>query len=431
MRFFWLLLFFLNVSSFAFAQEKKLNHVYLFDIASSINPSTFDYLEKGFQKIQKPDALILIKLNTPGGLVSTTKKILTLMGQSPYPIALWVTPEGASATSAGAIIASGAHYLFMSPGTNIGASTPVSLNKEIQGDLRNKAVNDLVALTTSLAKARGHNPAPFKRMIETGASYQSQQAIKEKIIDSQLNNLSELPTKISQKVITLGGQKKTFLLSPQFTVHPVEMSLGLRLLNILANPSLAYILFILGAGLIYLELQAPGGFIAGGIGAVALIMAGIGFQVLPLNLGALALIVLAFVLFILEVYITSYGILSLGGLAALISGSLFLFRSDEGHVVLKKSLIFSTAGGVGCFLLFLLLFLLRDFRKKPDSIFQLQGEKATVINQLPSGLYQVKVAGEIWKAQSQESFQIGEQVLVLGKDAQHLKLQIKRIDPLT
>ena len=150
------------------------------NINSSINTSTLDYLEHSFKKVKNYEApLVLIKLNTPGGFVTTTKDIMTLIGDVDFPVVIWITPEGASATSAGAIISSSAHFLFMSEGTNIGAATPIGLGKDIeQKDAKSKAVNDLVALTQSLSEARGRDPIGFGKMISEAKSYKTQEDLK-------------------------------------------------------------------------------------------------------------------------------------------------------------------------------------------------------------------------------------------------------------
>ena len=289
-----------------FAKEHKrekylISSILVMNIDSTINPATANYLQTGFQKAQNEGhQLILIKLNTPGGLVTTTKDILTQIGKAPIPVAIWITPEGASATSAGAIIASGAHFLFMQNGTNMGAATPVTMKEDMGKDLRSKAINDLTALTSSLAKARGRNGEPFKKMIEEAASYGADEALEKKMINSLAHNLNDILSFLKTAQTTIQGKKYQVSMPHRPKVSDFDMDLVQKILNIFAHPSVAYILFLLGAALLYFELQAPGGFIAGAIGAICLLLAGIGLQVLPLNWGAMGLIVLAFILFSLD-----------------------------------------------------------------------------------------------------------------------------------
>ncbi len=392
---------------------QKIAH---FHIKSSINPATLNYLENSFQKAGQEKAdLFVITLNTPGGLVTTTKEILTLFGESTIPLVVWVRPAGASATSAGAIIASAAHFLFMGQGTNIGAATPVSLGKDNNqsSDKHKKAVNDLTALVVSLSETHGRNPKPFREMIEKASSFSSQEAKKRKLINGLANSQEEIIQQLESKAFSLQG--KTFILSfknPEWTEYP--MDLGQEILNTFANPSTAYILFLIGAALLYLELQAPGGFIAGALGTFSLIMAGIGFQVLPLNMGALGLIVLSFVLLAMEVSITSYGILALGGLASLITGSLFLFRTDDAYLQFSATLVYSTVAALSVFLGFILILFLKDQKNIGREKFNsLVGHKAQVIGEIPCAEnnffhYQVKVGGEVWKAKSHRILRIGD-----------------------
>ncbi|MBI2602965.1 MAG: nodulation protein NfeD [Deltaproteobacteria bacterium] len=397
-----------------------INKILGLTIDSSINPGTYNYLMSGFEKAKLEGyQAILIRLDTPGGLVSTTKDILTLIGDSNILTIVWITPEGASASSAGAIIASGAHVLAMSPGTNFGAATPIQMSQDIeQGDMRKKAINDLVALVQSLSESRGRNAELFGKMIEEAASYKSKEALENNLIDYLVSTEQELLEKMNDRKVTILGQEYKLATHSATISVSHEMDLGQQLLNTLASPGLAYVLFLLGAALLYLEFQAPGGFIAGSIGALCLLLAGIGFQVLPLNFGALGLIVLSFIMFILEAYITSYGLLSIAGLAALLAGSLFLFRTDEAYMSVSRSLVFSSVGVVALFLAGLGIYFLRDLRrhKLPKNYYSLIGKKGTIVTILPTEdgqhFYQMRIAGEIWKARSEQEYHVGDHCTV-------------------
>ena len=212
-----------------------VNQILELSVDSSINPAVYNYLSSGYKKAKEENyQLLLIKLNTPGGLVSTTKQILALIGESDIPTVIWVTPEGASATSAGAIIASGAHVLMMSKGTNIGAATPIQLSQDIkEGDAKNKAVNDLVALVQGLAKARGRNPEGFAKMISEAASFDSTEAMEKKLIDGVVSTRAELLNFISgRNIIHKGVSYKLSAENPNFDL--LEMDLGQKLLNVFA-----------------------------------------------------------------------------------------------------------------------------------------------------------------------------------------------------
>lgn len=410
--------------------EIQVDRILALSIDSAITPASYGYLKEGFKTAEKNQYdLIQISLNTPGGLVSTTKKILTLFGDSNIPVAIWIKPEGSSATSAGAIIASAAHILSMSDGTNIGAATPIEMNGDIKSkDLRAKAINDLVALVSSLAKTRGRNHQLFAEMISKASSFESQQAKKKNLIDFIANTNNEFLKNINGMEIKLKGKNyKVNSTSPE--VVPFKMDMGLSLLEIFANPGTAYILFMIGAALLYLELQAPGGLIAGSIGAVCLVLAGIGFQVLPLNMGALGLIILSFVLFIIEIYVTSYGILSIGALVALISGSLFLYRTDDAYITMSKSLIFSTVAAIALFIIFIAVYMIRDHKNIGKTTFNdMVDQRGEVLSFLDEDegtyFYQMKVNGEIWKVKSSKELEIGEHYTVLEHDQDKMILTV-------
>ncbi|OUR97192.1 hypothetical protein A9Q84_12765 [Halobacteriovorax marinus] len=422
-----LTIFVFNFFSSVIASELQINKILNLEIEAPIGPATYNYLKVGFEKANTLQSdLILIELNTPGGLVSTTKKILTLIGESKIPVAIWIRPEGASATSAGAIIASAAHILFMSEGTNIGAATPIQMSGELEkGDLRNKAINDLKALIQSLAMSRNRNAPLFGEMIEKARSFESQNALKENLIDAIVNTEEELQQNLNNREIKILGKKVTLKVK-KIEFDKYEMDLGQKLLNILANPNTAYILFLIGAALFYLEFQTPGGFIAGSMGAFCLVLAAIGFQVLPLNFGALALIGLSFILFILEIYITSYGLITLAALGSFVSGSLFLYRTEDGYISISQNVIISATSSLVLFLFFIFFFILRDHKNIGKKYFNSQiGHHAKIVNFLEHDgefyIYQVKIGGEIWSFQSSHELKIGDEVEIKNQDGLILK----------
>ncbi|MBF0300026.1 MAG: nodulation protein NfeD [Oligoflexia bacterium] len=427
--------------------------------------------------------LIIIKINTPGGLVSTTKDILTLFGESDIPIVVWVTPEGASATSAGAIISSGAHFLFMSQGTNIGAATPISIDGDIgenpeekdkdnddkdrknpkdskesskeqqrfklptnnplnprqSSDLRKKAINDLVALVKSLGHTRGRNAELFADMIIKASSFESKEALDKGLINDIANNINDIFKFLNNKEISIKGKKCILKTNDNVQVIEQEMDIGQEILDIFANPSLAYILFIIGAALIYLEMQAPGGFIAGSIGAICLIISGIAFQVLPINFGSLGLIILSFVLFVLEAYVTTYGILMILGIISLTFGSLFLYRSENSYLDFHVGIVYSTVFAITLFVGFITLYWAYDARKrkrngdrKQSDHHKVIGKSGTIVSKIDDVSleqsnryrYQVKISGEIWNCWSSENIQQGTMVKVINIDVNKLPLRL-------
>jgi len=399
----------------------------ILSINAAITPATLDYLDHQFKKMP-PKSMAVIKLNTPGGLVHTTKDIITLIGKQDFPIVVWITPEGASASSAGAIIAASAHFIFMGPGTNLGAATPVGLGEDLkEGDGRKKAMNDLAAMVRSLCELRGRPADPFEKMITEAKSFTDQEAKDLKIIDGILSFESEIKEILQGRKFSLKGVEYEILFK-DLTTKEYDATPGQKILEVFANPSLAYILFLLGIALIYFELQAPGGFIAGSVGFLCLILAAISFQVLPLNWGAFGLIVAGIFLLILEVFVTSYGLLGIFGVVSLVMGSLFLFHTETSFISIQYPVIFSTLAGILLSVGFMAWYLFREQKKQkthPD-FFLPQQEKGVVLNKL-NDHYQVKVRGEIWSATSEEILETGDKVEIFQVDSEHLKIKVKKL----
>ena len=269
-------------------------------------------------------------------------------------------------------------------------------------------------------------------MISKASSFSSPEALEKKIIDGIANSEQELWQKLDGASLNIKGQSFTVKMALR-QVITYTMDWGQCLMDIFANPNMAYILFIIGAALIYLEFQHPGGFIAGSLGALCLILAGIAFQVLPLNFGALGLIVLAFILFLLEIYVTSYGILAISGMISLIIGSLFLFRTQDSYMDVSTAMILSSAGAIGSFLIFLTFFLYRDIRrKKKRDFYTLVGKTAIIAEVLPTTPvhahnFLVRLSGETWKAFSQTPLAQGEECLVIDQKNESMTLTVEPI----
>lgn len=411
----------------AHAKDLHVGEVSLFSIEGAITPATYDYLSHQLPKVPA-DGLVIIKMNTPGGLVTTTKDIITLLGKTHRPITIWITPEGASASSAGSIIASAAHFIFMSPGTNMGAATPVGLSEEIKaGDVKAKALNDLTALVRSLSQARHRPNLPFEEMIRKAHSYTDKEALSLKIIDGEARTSTELLAQLQNKKFFLDGEERTLKISSTAISKEYAPTLGQEILEVLANPSTAYFMFLAGIALLYFEFQAPGGYIAGGIGTGLLILAAMAFQVLPLHWGALGLMIAGVVLLVLEAYVTSYGLLAIGGIVSFILGSIFLFHGEAGFISVKYSVLLSTFAGVLFSISIIVLMLYRGRHKgKVSSFFSPQGSAGTVLTELGPFTYQIKVRGEIWKAHSQEKLSLGDKVDVLHINEESLTAEIKK-----
>lgn len=409
------------------AESYPIQEVKVLTVDSAITPATLDYLQQSFKKSGPNDAF-LIELNTPGGLVSTTKDIITLIGNSESPVIVWITPEGASASSAGAIIASAAHLIFMSPGTNMGAATPIGLEGDIkESDGRKKALNDLSAMVRSLSEERSRNPKPFEEMIREAKSFTDKEAIKLKFIDGVSSSQRDLITQLQGKVIRVKGKELNLEIKDPL-VKELQPNLGQSILAVLANPELAYLLFLLGVALIYFEFQAPGGFVAGTIGFTLLILAAMAFQVLPLHWGSLGFIILGVALLILEIFVVSYGLLSLAGLAVFVLGSLFLFKGDEGFISIEYPVLISTLAGVIVSVGFIVWYLLKDAKKqKQGSAFFVPTGLQGIVMKVQGKSGMIKVRGELWKYYSDEEFAPGDKAQVVEAETDKLTVKIKSL----
>jgi len=430
-----LTIFLFSIASFS--QETgsyQIQKIYEFNINSTINPAIFNYLKNGFKKVSKEkNQAVLIHLNTPGGLVSTTKDILHLFGEHSFPIIIWVNPEGSSATSAGALISSGAHFLFMSDSTNIGAATPISSSGENidsnkndnNSDLKNKAINDLVALTKSYAQSRGRDYRAYEEMISQAKSFPAKEAMRRGAIDSIINTKDELQNFLKNKEIQLQGKKVQIKTSANINFINMPLRFVDNLLNVLSHPQLAYILFMIGAALLYFELQAPGGFIAGSLGAIFLVIAAMGFSVLPINLGALALIGLSLILFVLEIYIVSFGLLSIGAIASLLFGSLLLFDTPDSLIQLDRTTIYSTVISVSAVVILFGYYLFKESSVTAPELFAPINQEGYIVKKIENDFYQIKVDGQIWKVSSSQSLNINDKVKVISN--KDLVLQVSKI----
>lgn len=412
-------------------KEININSIVAVNIEEAITPATLNYLQKAFKSIEgQSQSAILIKINTPGGLVSVTKEIMHLIANSKNLVIGWIGPSSASATSAGAIIASSIPILYMADGTRIGAATPISGTSDIkEGDMKNKIVNDLVALVKSQASATGKNEKVFTKMITEAKSYTETEALKENVhngIVDTIQGKGGLINTINNKTYLSHHKSFKVKIADNYVLTTFEKTLGQKLLSFFASPDMAYILFLIGAALIYVEFQAPGGFIAGSIGAVAILIAGISFNVLSLNTGAFLLIIAAFILFILEIYITSFGLLTLAGVASLIFGSMFLFQTEESYLQISSTVLFSSIGAILAFI-GLIAYVFYKSRKRifsePEdpytgveiTVTDIDGEK--VFSRYNGELWQLTATGDMSK------LKVGDKVEVIKKD--NLKLQVK------
>ncbi|MEW6001691.1 MAG: nodulation protein NfeD [Nitrospirota bacterium] len=412
-------------SSFiAFSEEPK-REVMVITVNGVINPVATEFVGKSIKKAneKKVEALI-IELDTPGGLDTSMRGIVKDIIGSAVPVVVYVSPSGSRAASAGVFITLAAHIAAMAPGTNIGAAHPVGLGEKMDKTMAEKATNDAAAYIKSLAERTGRNAKWAEEAVRKSISATEEEALKEHVIDLVSKDLNSLLSDIDgRKVQTAFGVK--ILKTKNAVVIREEMSLRHKILNLISDPNIAYILMLLGFYGLFFELTNPGSIFPGVMGGISLILAFYAFQTLPVNYAGLLLIILAIILFILEVKIVSHGVLTIGGIISMIIGSLMLFESAAPFMKLSFYIILPAALITALFFTVTLGLAFKAYKRKPvtGSEGLIGAEGVTVIDITKDG-GMVLLHGERWAAFSDEPVSKGEKVIVEAVSG--LKVKVKK-----
>ena len=371
-------------------------------IDGTINPASAAFIQKAIEKGEKEKAAcVLIHLNTPGGLLKSTRVIVSNILASKVPIIVYVAPGGAHAGSAGVFITMAAHIAAMAPSTNIGAAHPVNIQGGTDSTMNDKTTNDAAAFIRAIAEKRKRNLQWAEEAVRKSVSITEAEAVQLKVVDLVAANEEQLLQLINGRIVLLDSGDKR-LETATAKIERVEMSFAERMLNLISDPNVAYILMMLGFYGILFELYSPGAIFPGVIGVICLILAFYSMHTLPLNYAGLALILFAIILFILEVKIVSHGLLGIGGVVALALGSIMLIRTDSALEFIRISwgVIFSTTLATAAFFFFLVALAVKGQRAKPVSgVEGMIGEEGEALATLqPSGT--VSVHGELWNAES-------------------------------
>ena len=417
------LLVLLNFS--ANSQNKK---VVVITAHCAIHPACADYIHTGIEKaIEENAECLIIKLNTPGGLLKSTRVIVTDLLESPLPVVVYVSPSGSQAASAGVFITMAGHIAVMAPGTNIGAAHPVSLQGVQDSIMMEKATNDAAAFIRTISEKRNRNIEWGEDAVRKSLSITETEALELNVIDFIAKDLDELLEIIDGEEVELKSGKK-ILNTKDAEIITLEMTFAQKMLSILSDPNIAYILLMLGIYGLFFELYNPGAIFPGVIGGICLILAFYSMHTLPINYAGLALIIFAIILFVLEIKVTSYGILSVGGVISLALGSMMLIEEESvlEAMAISMELIILVVLLTAAFFLFAISLGLKAQKRKPttgqEGIIGESGTAFTTLN--PHG--KVKVHGEIWIAEAEEDIiKKGESVLVTAITG--LKLKVKKI----
>ena len=411
-------------------------------IGDAIGPATSGYFEKAHRRaVESGASVVVVRIDTPGGLDSAMRDIIKTILNSPVPVACLVAPGGARAASAGTYILYACHIAAMAPATNLGAATPVPVGgsaplpgmpdkpakpgeedddkdeppKATPDAMQTKIVNDAVAYIRSLAEKRGRNADWAERAVREGASLSADRALEQKVIDLVANDVDDLLKQIDGRKVTTTTGELT-LKTAGVAVDRIEPDWRMKFLAIITNPTVAYVLLLIGIYGLLLEGYHPGAILPGVVGAICLLLAMFAFQVLPVNYVGLALILLGVVLMIAEAFAPSFGVMGVGGLVAFVFGSIMLMDIDVPGYGVNQGIIAGIAAGGGA-ILALTLYLLWRARQAPV----VTGEQ-TLIGHTVEVLEPIEnegwgwVAGERWRVRSRIPLKPGDRPRVAAMD---------------
>jgi membrane-bound serine protease (ClpP class) len=394
----------------------------IIEVDGPISPGTASFLTRGLKEAKTMDAaLVMIRLDTPGGLGSSMRTMVKEITNSEIPVVVYVSPTGAGAASAGVLITVSAHVAAMAPGTNIGAAHPVSVGgQDIQKTMSEKVVNDMASYGRGIAKEKGKNAEWVEQAVRESVSITADEALEKNVIDLVARDMDDLLQQLNGREVTLTTGKVTLHTSDLKKVY-YQPGLRDKVLNVISNPNMVWFLMIIGLAGLYFEFSHPGAIFPGVIGAISLILFFFSIQTLPVNYTGLLLIVLAIILFVAEIKITSYGILSIGGVISFTLGSIMLFED----VGVSLRLMLPTIILISGFFIGVSYLALRAYRTKPQSGMEgLIGEVGVVKERIdPEG--KVFVHGELWRAIAREKIEPDEKVEVEGM--QGLVLKVRKV----
>ncbi len=395
--------------------------VLLVKLEGPVSPVTAEAIGAAADRAEREGyRALIIQIDTPGGLMTSMRDMVKRMLASKVPVIAWVAPGGARAASAGVFITMAADVAAMAPGTNIGAASPVNLQGGMDSTMAHKVTNDAAAFARTVAAQRGRNARWAEQAVRRAVAASETEAVDLKVVDFVAGDLDELLAKADGRVWRRGDEQHRLAVKG-LPVDIIEPGLRQRFLAVIADPNVAYILMLLGFYGLMFELQNPGAILPGVVGGISLILAFLALSTLPVNYAGLALILLAVVFFIAEIKVTSHGLLAAGGVISLVLGSLILFQGEGVRV--SWSIIAGATLTTTAFFLFVIGAGLRAQRRSVRTGWKgLVGARAVAVERLgPRG--RVRVAGELWNAESETTVEVGTEVIIVGVDRLLLRVR--------
>lgn len=405
-----------------------------FEIKGPIGPATSTYLKEGMAAARSFDVqMILIELDTPGGLSTSMREMTQEIVNSPIAVATYVYPKGSRAASAGTYLLYASHIAAMAPGTNLGAATPISImpgqvssdsNTSAKSTVEKKAINDAMAYIKSLAQLNDRNASWALDAVKEAKSLSAEDALNAGIIDLMAYNIEELLKKLDGRVVKVSEEHIT-LNTHEATIINYEPNYKTRFLSVITNPNMAYIFLLIAIYGIFFELMNPGSIFPGVVGAISGVTALYALNILPFNYAGLILIIIGISFIITEVFVAGFGILGIGGAISFALGSVLLFDAQTLGSSVSKPLIASfTIATLAFFILVIRLFISSKSAKVVSGLEEMLGSIAEVA-EIGNDIYHVYCHGEAWKAKSKEKLSVGQKVEVINLSG--LTLEVKPI----